>query len=248
MTINRFLGLDLGRTPRDESGGVALERVGASDVRLVSADTLRIHDDTLRWITRERGRNGAVIAINAPLIVENSGGSRPCDRQLAEHFSRYRIDEYANNIVAASHSRTTGKALARMGFELDPSAEGDRCVETHTQAAQVLLFGLERPVRLRNGPIGTRKDAVARLRDMMGQHFVGGHPNLVRSPELDRLFQVNLQELNGTRLGELEGKIEALLCAYISAFLCIAGPDACAMLGDLRYGYILLPDPNRLPR
>lgn len=244
--INRFLGLDLGRTPRDESGGVALEPTGEGGVRIVSAETLRTHEDTLRWVTRQRGRAGAVLAVNAPMIVENSGGSRPCDRQLQEHFARYRIDEYSNNIVSASHPRTMGRALARMGFDLDPTSEGDRVVETHTQAAQVLLFGLERPVRLRNGPIGSRKDAVARLRDLMRERFSHTVPTLQRSNEGDAIFGASLPDLNGTRLGELEGKVEALICAYISAFLCIRGPDACAMLGDLRYGYILLPDPARL--
>ena len=244
--INRYLGLDLGRTPRDESGGVALEPVGEGGVRIVSAETLRTHEDTLRWVTRQRGRSGAVLSVNAPMIVENSGGSRPCDRQLQEHFNRYRIDEYSNNIVSASHPRTMGRALARMGFDLDPTSEGDRVVETHTQAAQVLLFGLERPVRLRNGPIGSRKDAVARLRDLMRERFSQTVPTLVRNPEDEAIFGAHLPDLNGTRLGELEGKVEALICAYISAFLCIRGPDACAMLGDLRYGYILLPDPARL--
>jgi predicted RNase H-like nuclease len=248
MIPTRFLGLDLGKTPRDEGGGVALEATEHADVvqiRLISAETLRTHEDTLRWVTRQRGRGGCTLAINAPLIVENTGGSRPCDRQLQEHFSRYRIDEYANNIVSASHPRTMGKALARMGFDLNPTSESDRMVETHTQAAQILLFGLARPIRLKNGPIGSRKDSVARLRDLMITHFSQSTPELVRTPELDQLINAHLPDLNGTRLGELESKLEALLCAYIAAFMSIRGTAACAMLGDLQRGYILLPDPGR---
>lgn len=242
MTPTRFLGLDLGKTPRDEGGGVALE-MDEHGLRVLSAETLRTHEDTLRWVTRQRGRQRCVMAINAPLIVENTGGSRPCDRQLQEHFATYRIDEYANNIVSASHPRTMGKALARMGFDLNPTAEGDRLIETHTQAAQILLFGLTRPVRLKNGPIGSRKDSVARMRDLVVNQL--GDPGFVRSPELDAMLSASLPDLNGTRLGELESKLEALLCAYIAAFLGIRGPDACAMLGDLQRGYILLPDPGR---
>lgn len=245
VNIKRFLGLDLGRTPRDESGGVALELVGDAGVRVISAETLRTHEDTLRWISRQRGRTGTIIAVNAPMIVENMGGSRPCDRQLQEHFARYRIDEYANNVVSASHPRTIGKALVRMGFELDPTSEGDRVVETHTQAAQILLFGLERPVRLKSGPIGSRKDATGRFREMLKDRLGKSVPTLLRSPELEVLHDLRLPDLNGTRLGELEGKMEALLTAYIAAFLEIQGPNYCAMLGDLRYGYILLPDPQR---
>ena len=44
---------------------------------------------------------------------------------------------------------------------------------------------------------------------------------------------------------ELEERIEALVVAYVGACLGQLGPDACAFLGDLQKGYILLPDPSR---
>lgn len=240
-----FLGVDLGKTPRDSSGGVALEVLEDGAVRVISAESLRTHEDLLRWITRNRGRGGCLICCNAPMIVENTSGSRPCDRQLLTHFARYRIDEYANNIVSSSHSRTTGRALMRMGFNANPASEGDRIIETHTQAAEIMLFGLERPVRLKSGPLGARKEAVSRFRDLVVHHLGNGYPALVNSPALEPMLQAHLPDLNGTRLGELEERMEALLCAYIAAFLGMRGPDYCAMLGDMQYGYILLPDPGR---
>lgn len=240
----RYLGLDLGWTPRDSSGGVVLELQGEG-VHVVSADSLRAHEDTLRWITRNRGRGQCLLTVNAPIIVENLSGARPCDKLLQEHFSRYRIDEYANNTVGASHPRTMGRALMRMGFDPNPSAEGDRIIETHTQSAQVMLFGVDRPVRTKTGPIGGRKEAVARLRELITERMINGSPKLLPSTELDTLMTAHLPDLNGTRLGELEERIEALICAYIGAFLGQRGPDACAFLGDLDRGYILLPDPSR---
>jgi predicted RNase H-like nuclease len=49
--------------------------------------------------------------------------------------------------------------------------------------------------------------------------------------------------MNGSRLGELEGKLDAVLAGYVAAFLDIRGPDASAFLGDLDTGYVLLPNP-----
>lgn len=244
----RYLGLDLGWTPRDSSGGVVLEPTEEGGVRVVSADSLRSHEDTLRWITRNRGRGQATLAMNAPLIVENLSGSRLCDRQLLEHFSRYRIDEYANNTVSASHPRTMGRALMRMGFDPNPASDGDRIVETHTQAAQVLLLGVDRPIRMKSGPIGGRKESVERLRELIDERLMGGDitPVLEESPELDQLMNAHLPDLNGTRLGELEERLEALICGYVAAYLGQVGTDGCAFLGDLNQGYILLPDPSRL--
>lgn len=241
-----YMGLDLGWTPRDSSGGVVLEPTEDGGVQVVSADSLRSHEDTLRWITRNRGRSLCTLVINAPIIVENLSGARPCDRQLLEHFSRYRIDEYANNTVSASHPRTMGRALMRMGFDPNPQSGGDRLVETHTQAAQVLLFGVDRPVRLKQGPIGARKEAVQRLRELIEEHLFEGSPALHPSQGLDTMMDAHLPDLNGTRLGELEERLEAMLAAYVGAYLGQCGTEACAFLGDLDGGYILLPDPSRL--
>lgn len=244
----RYLGLDLGWTPRDSSGGVVLEPTDDGGVQVISADSLRSHEDTLRWITRNRGRTQATLAWNAPLIVENLSGSRVCDRQLLEHFSRYRIDEYANNTVSASHPRTMGRALMRMGFDPNPASEGDRIVETHTQAAQVLLLGVDRPIRMKSGPIGGRKESVERLRELIEERLMraDASPRLHDSPELTQMMEAHLPDLNGTRLGELEERLEALICGYVAAYLGQVGTDGCAFLGDLDTGYILLPDPSRL--
>ncbi len=244
----RYMGLDVGWTPRDSSGGVVLEPSEDGGVTVVNADSLRTHEDTLRWVTRHRQRAQVIVVFNAPIIVENLSGARPCDRQLQEHFARFKIDEYANNTVSASHPRTMGRALVRMGFDPRPDAEGDRLVETHTAAAQIMLFGVERPVRLKTGPIGGRKEAVQRLRELIAEHLMNPDAAVPLQPSLalDQLMDAHLPDLNGTRLGELEERLEALLSAYVGAWLGQMGSDACAFLGDLDRGYILLPDPSRL--
>ncbi len=243
----RYLGLDLGWTPRDSSGGVVLEPTGDGGVHVTAADTLRTHEDTLRWVTRSRQRCQVTVVFNAPIIVENLGGARPCDRQLQEHFARYRIDEYANNTVSASHPRTMGRALVRMGLDPNPATEGDRLIETHTAAAQVLLLGVDRPIRTKTGPIGGRKEAVQRLRELIRERLMGECALVLHdSPVLDGLMGAHLPDLNGTRLGELEEKLEALMSAYVGAWLGQMGTGACAFLGDLDTGYILLPDPSRV--
>ena len=48
-------------------------------LKLLSSCSLRAHEDILSWIARNRGRDGVTLAVNAPIIVENMGGQRPCD-------------------------------------------------------------------------------------------------------------------------------------------------------------------------
>jgi len=242
----RYLGLDLGWTPRDPSGGAVLETTESGNLILVTAESLRTHEDTLRWVSKNRGRGHCTLTVNAPVIIENLSGSRPCDKLLLEHFGRFKIDEYANNNISASHPRTMAKAWMRMGFDPDPGSESDRIIETHFQAAQIMLFGLDRPVRIKSGPIGSRKESVDRLRELIQERMMDGTPELEPSDALDSILDAHLPDLNGTRIGELEERIEALITAYVGAVLGQVGGDACAFLGDLDKGYILLPDPSRL--
>ncbi len=238
----RYLGLDLAWAPRQTSGGAVMEHT-EEGIRLVSTAHLRAHEDVLSWIARNRGRGTAIIAVNAPVIVENTAGRRPVDVALEEHFARFHVQEYTVNTVNASHPRTMARALMRMGFYPDPQAEGNRVVETCTQAAQVLLFGLDRPLRIKSGPIGGRKDAANRYRELIYGKLPFLEPALEDSDALDELMAAHLPGMNGTRLGELEGRLDATMCAYIAAYLGIMGPEACGFLGDLYTGYVLLPTP-----
>lgn len=241
VNATRFLGLDLAWAPRHSSGGAVMELTPDGGVVLVSSASLRAHEDILSWVARNRGRGTAILAVNAPIIVENTGGQRPCDILLANHFGAHHVDEYHVNTVNASHPRTMGRALIRMGFDPNPASAGDRLVETCNQAAQIMLFELERPIRMKSGPVGARKEALNRLREILSSHLSDADPPLHSSATLRGLQDIDLGTCNGSRVGELEEQMEAILCAYTAAYLYIRGPNACAFLGDLQDGYILLP-------
>jgi len=183
------------------------------------------------------------LGVNAPLIVENTGGRRPVDEQLEHHFGRYQVKEYTVNTVNSSHPRTIGRSLVRMGFDADPQADGDRVIETCAQAAQVLLFGLDRVIRTKSGPMGGRKDATNRYREQIYGRLPFLEPSLEDSDALEDLVNADLGAMNGSRLGELESKLDAVVSAYVAAFLDIRGPESSAFLGDLESGYVLLPTP-----
>ncbi len=240
----RFLGLDMAWAPRNSSGGAVMELTEDGDIKLTSTTSMRAHEDILGWVARNRGRSGCVLATNAPMIVENSGGRRPCDLLLEKHFEA--VDPYQVNTVNASQPRMMGRALHRMGFDLHPGAEGDRLVETYNQPTQILLFEVDRPIRLKIGPVGARKEAVDRFRELLYEKLADASPRLLDSPALDALIDADLPSSNGSRIGELEERLEAVLCAYTAAYLYLRGPAACAMLGDLNEGYVLIPM-TRLP-
>lgn len=238
----RYLGLDLAWAPRQSSAGAVMEAT-EEGVKLLSTAHLRAHEDVLSWVARNRGRGGAVMAVNAPIIVPNPSGRRPVDEELEHHFGRFYVDEYAVNTVNASHPRNIARAFTRMGFDMDPQSEADRVIETACQACQILLFGLDRPMRIKSGPIGARKDGANRYREQIYGKLPFCEPSLEDSDALEDLVNADLGAMNGSRLGDLEGRLDAVMCAYVAAWLDLNGPEACAFLGDLGRGYILLPAP-----
>ena len=128
-----------------------------------------------------------------------------------------------------------------MGFDPNPMSDGDRVIETYNQATQIMLFDMDRPVRLKSGPVGARKDAVARFREMLSERLSESEPELVTSRALDEIIEADLPSSNGSRVGELEERLQATLCAYTAAYLVRRGPQDCAYLGTLDEGYVLLP-------
>jgi predicted RNase H-like nuclease len=63
----------------------------------------------------------------------------------------------------------------------------------------------------------------------------------------DELMEADLAAMNGSRVGELEERLESVLCAYVAAYLDLRGPQECAFMGDLNDGYVLLPTTRRPP-
>jgi predicted RNase H-like nuclease len=246
--VPRYLGLDLAWAPRKSSGGAVIELDEDGGCKLVSVSSLRAHEDILSWLARNRSRAGTILAVNAPIIVENSVGRRSADQLLQEHFGRHNVTEYHVNTTNASHPRTIGRALMRMQFDPDPTIDGDRVVETANQATQIMLFESERPIRLKSGPVGARKDAVARFREILWEKLCAATPYLIETPALRNLLEADLPSSNGSRVGELEERLEAVLCAYTAAYLGFRGPESCAMLGDLNDGYVLLPTTRNPPQ
>ena len=81
MLCARFFGIDLAWSDRNLTGVCALDGDGVVvDERLVGSD-----DEILDWISA-RLDGPAVVAIDAPLLVPNATGRRPCEAEVAKAF------------------------------------------------------------------------------------------------------------------------------------------------------------------
>jgi predicted RNase H-like nuclease len=93
------LGVDLAWTARNGNGARALD----ADGRVVDERILVADDEILDWV-KELASDSAVLAIDAPLLVPNETGRRPCESELSrEYGSRWASTHPSNGQLLINH-------------------------------------------------------------------------------------------------------------------------------------------------
>ncbi|MFZ8844766.1 DUF429 domain-containing protein [Thermoflexus sp.] len=238
------IGLDLAWSPRNPSAGVVLG--WAEDHWKVVAWEAQLGADAEILAFLEPYLDApCVIGIDAPLIVPNETGSRPCDRILASRFGRHHAGGYlVNRCWLRSFGGLRGEALRQAlcarGLILEPP-EAPRLpvravLEVFPHPAAVVLFGLRRILRYKR--LG---------RDQWAQALRRWHQRLltleafrppVRWPEPWRE-----PPRGGTRRmwKAWEDQLDAAFCAYIAGYVWFHGPAGYERIGDLETGLVIVP-------
>lgn len=108
--MTRFLGVDLawsegslglpGGKPGSKPGGKPAKETGLACLddtgRVLAAGWARGVDEVVDWI-QTVAEPGAVLAIDAPLVVNNSTGMRDCERETGSRYGRWQVSANASN-------------------------------------------------------------------------------------------------------------------------------------------------------
>jgi predicted RNase H-like nuclease len=88
MSVPRYLGVDLawreaqpGR-PANETGVAAID----PDGQVLDAGWTRGVEATLAWADAAAGDDGALMFVDAPLVVTNEAGQRLCETQVGQRY------------------------------------------------------------------------------------------------------------------------------------------------------------------
>lgn len=232
-----FIGVDLGWYGKP-SGLASLELKG-SDLRLRKLSRLRETGDILKWIDAEAA-DTCVVAVDAPLVIQNETGIRPAERDLNRDFRRFHAGCHAANLGRpfARNVTTFSRRLAELGFVEDagmkPRQRGRFQIEVHPHAATIKLFGLDQIVKYKRGPRHERASELFRLCELMR----------TRLPALDPPLTAPLPELPITGpLKPVEDQIDAVLCAYLAAHWWHWARGRNRVYGVPGTGTIIVPDP-----
>lgn len=107
--------------------------------------------------------------------------------------------------------------------------------EVYPHPSIVVLFNLDRILEYKSKP---KRDYNFRWNEFRRyQKYLSSLPNLSLP---DELLNKDVRKLKGRALKSYEDKLDSILCAYLSYYVW-ANPEKCAVLGNMKKGYILKP-------
>ena len=225
-----------------------MERKG-DRLDIVDLTALVAIDEILTWIDRQTAeKEPAIVAVDAPTIINNPTSMRLCDRLTHRYFGRYHAGCYPANLNSRFAERTIGfsKSLSDRGFQqavnIQPKLVGRYQIEVFPHPATINLFGLTKIIKYKKGKIAERRRELKRLRGYITDVL----PSL--APSLDSLALQQIPEILDTQTGKelkaIEDMLDSILCAYVAAYWWYWGTEKNLVLGDLDTGYIVIPQPT----
>ena len=240
-----FAGIDLAWGQRARTGVAVVSADGA----LVASASVRT-DAEITDFLEPYAAELAVVAVDAPLIVTNPTGQRPCEREIGAVFGRYGAGAHPANTSNPLFDPPRAATLAAAhGWHIDPAHTGRPgdpvCLEVYPHPAMVGLFELPYtiPYKGKQGrDLAALKAAYEALLAAMERHF----------PELDLTSNDRWVALRAIASGaerkveleRIEDEVDAIVCAHL-AWLWGKRPGALRVYGDVESGYIVAPPPPR---
>ncbi len=237
-----FVGIDLAWGEKRPTGLAVLDAEGG--LVHVSAET---GDDTITAALTAYVHGPCLVAIDAPLVVTNPTGNRPCEAALNRDFARFDAGAHPSNTGKPEFAGTPrGARLAKaLGLDINPASRRPRRgIEVYPHPATVALFGLGRTLKYkhRSGrPLPELREALLTLmRHLEG--LAGAETPMVVTGHADWQALVAGVE-SAQRKSELrtvEDQVDAVVCAYVARYA-VAHPERTTTYGDLDTGYIVTP-------
>jgi predicted RNase H-like nuclease len=184
------------------------------------------------------------VAIDAPLIIQNTDGSRPCEKDLSKVYS----SRWAG-CHPSSKSRYPDASSVKLSKWLEAQglnhlASGTKWqIEVYPHPAIIELFGLSKRHKYKKGTLEERRVGQIELASYI--KTLGQSPKLaLKIPGAFSSFldEGHIHSLSGLGLKHNEDALDALICLYIAGLY--ASGEIMRVFGDVPTGYIVVPNRN----
>lgn len=233
-----FIGVDLAWGEINQSGIAVVD----ADGRLVHVGTAQ-DDTSIEDALGPYVSDDCLVAIDAPLIVKNRTGYRPCETALNHDFQRFEAGARPAYTEKPEFSNPRGARIANaLALDVDPASSATRrAIEVYPHPATIALFGLPKTLKYKRGAFGDRQRELLQLMTL-----IEGLDKA--TPRLRVNHNVSWVELRrrvaaATRPAQLdrdEDPVDAVICAYVGLYW-YQRPEDVTVYGDFATGYILTP-------
>ncbi|MEL7538034.1 MAG: DUF429 domain-containing protein [Pseudomonadota bacterium] len=182
------------------------------------------------------------IAIDAPLIIQNETGQRPCERRLSADYGNRKIGCHASNhrlypdaLSVALSERLTGQGFDHLGRE-----RGRWQLECYPHPSIVELFGLAERLKYKKGRVDAKRLGQIHLAELL-RNGLRHLPFDVRFSDriLHHFDPERILRLRGKALKENEDALDSVVCLLIAALYAVGNRGN--LYGDTACGYIWVP-------
>jgi predicted RNase H-like nuclease/ppGpp synthetase/RelA/SpoT-type nucleotidyltranferase len=237
-----FVGVDLAWGQDRPSGVAVLDAEGrvlhvssqGADKAIVASLTPYVADDCL-------------VAIDAPLVVENATGTRPCEAALNRDFARFDAGAHPSNTGKPEFADVTrgARLITMLGLDMDPSSRSRRrAIEVYPHPATVALFRLGRTLKYKHKtgrPLSQLRSELLRLMGLLEGLRDSTLPLHVDANEQWKTLVTQVESaVRKTDLRRAEDQVDAVVCAYVAMFA-ERRPSMTTTYGDISSGYIVTP-------
>ncbi|WP_088284303.1 DUF429 domain-containing protein [Kineosporia sp. A_224] len=236
------IGVDLAWGTTAWTGLAALDESG----NLLDARQVRTDDEILDWL-RPWTAQAALVAIDAPIVVRNPSGARPCERLISRHFGRFNASCHSANTANPSfaHGTRAERLTTMLALEVDPASTAPRrAVEVYPHPAIVSLFHLPSVITYKDKPgrdLEHLRAELGRLLGLLESLATAPAPLFVaHSPAWHSIRAAVASASTKSQLRAVEDSVDAVVCAYIARYS-RHHPEGVRVFGDLASGYILTP-------
>jgi predicted RNase H-like nuclease len=233
-----FVGLHLASGEKNQTGVAVVD----SDGRLLHVGAAE-DDASIEAAIAPYMSDECLIAIDAPLIVTNLTGHRPCEAALNRDFQRFDAGAPPAYADKPGFRDPRGARIATaLGLDMDPSSTASRrAIEVYPHPATVVLFELKKTLKYKRGPFEDRHRELLQLMTLI-EGLDGASPRL-RANRSVAWVELRRRVDAATRQGQLdrdEVPVDAVVCAYVALYW-YQRPEDVTIYGDFETGYIVTP-------
>ena len=236
--IFTFIGIDLAWHPERNLSGAAVLAWNGLELQLLSAATPLAGLDAVKSFVDDHLTDHTTVAVDAPLIIRNTSGLRPCEREVGRRYGARHACCHSSNLTLypnAASVRLESWLLAR-GFVHGIGAEHSRTmIEVYPHSAFVALFDLPSIIRYKKGNVADKCSGLRIVQKTLSLLPIRQCETLMHFLKHDPVT------LRGITRKSFEDTLDSIFCAYLAFHFWRHGSHGSEVFGDLESGYIVNP-------